>query len=250
MISHIEKFCGTATCNIPHRRTSFSQCGILCEEKQFHPPRDSFMQGTHAHDDAVCIGVQPITGAHPYTLDAYCHIAQARAAFFRRQRHQSKGTYPDRSRMELRYIAHTTIDHDPSPTIARSRSRQVTADQGAAQGATSIDHEHAPQSRGFDRGFDQTVVLEALHRAHRPTKDRRSAINLKHRGQHAKSSTVITLVGITKITSAEGRASGRCHLEGIFHHLKFMVFVLRRDGRGGSTVPFFTQISACKGSAA
>ena len=67
-------------------------------------------------------------------------------------------------------VAHRAVDHHAGPAVPRRGGAEVAAEQGAAQRAAAVDHQHPALAGRFDRRLDQRVVLEALHGGHRPGK--------------------------------------------------------------------------------
>src|ERR1700736_385844 len=61
-------------------------------------------------------------------------------------------------------IANAAVDEYPAPSVGNTKHRQISTNQRAAQGTTSINHEHSTIACFFEQGSDHGVVLEYLHR--------------------------------------------------------------------------------------
>ena len=126
------------------------------------------------------------------------------------QRHRRQRANGKARGAQLGQIAHAAIHHQARPAVARGRLRQVAADQGAAQRAARIDHQHPAFTGAVHRLAHARVVFGRAHGVHRAAKRLLGAKTVKHRRQHPKRAGCIALVGIAQIAGKkQGLGHGR-----------------------------------------
>ncbi len=176
-----------------------------------------------AHQNAVGVGVAPVPRGNPSPDHIEHDLFLADALTITATGVGGHGPDAHQAFGKLVGVPHAAVDHQARPAVFNGQGAQVTAHQGAAITATTIDHQNPALTWCFQNLADQDVVFKALQRGDGPGHRGLAAVVLKDRGQDPKTTRLEQiLVGITQVGGGCGqgkfRGLGRLSREFRFVH--------------------------------
>ena len=122
------------------------------------------MQRARRNDDAIAIGINPISGHRDDTEQRDSCFRLTFGALDRAPRTKAQRTDAERTGIQFIRVAHGASDHDSAPPIGRRRLGKIATEHGATQAFARVDQEHPAIARLLDDLRERRVVFKDLER--------------------------------------------------------------------------------------